>query len=132
MSSRQNSDLQYAAWLATQRGAPQLNTLSFAGGFDGFEGPTQGSRYGGFDRFDQFNRSSLVLPGSGGGSGGSSNSSSVLTPYAADPVDSVFRSVAQADHESLVRSGNEAYANALALHKGTKAELDSLRYVYLC
>ncbi len=114
--SLQNTDRQFAqlhaAWLAAQRSAPQLN---FTGGFEGFEGPAHGSRYGGFD---QFNRSSMVLPSSSG-----------LTPSPTDTVDHVLRLAAQADHELLVRSGNEAYANALALHKGTRAELDSLRYI---
>lgn len=116
MSSRQISDAQYAqfqaAWLAAQRGAPQLN---FPTAFDGFEGPSsvQGLRHG--NNF--YVNSSSVFPGSTG----------ALASHPSDAADHASRAVAQADHENLMLSGNDAYANALALHRGTKAELDSLR-----
>ncbi len=49
----------------------------------------------------------------------------------AETVEYILRIVAQADHEMLLRSGNEAYANALSSHNGTKAELASLQYVLI-
>lgn len=64
--------------------------------------------------YDQFNRSSMVVPRS---------ASSI------ESANNVMRLLSNADHEMLLRSGNEAYANAIALHKGTKAEFDSLQYV---
>ncbi len=66
-----------------------------------------------YSNFDQFNRSSMVLPRQ--------------PSSTADTVDHILRIVAQADHDTLLRSGNEAYANALAIHKGTKEELASLQ-----
>lgn len=111
MSSHQSQDRQYdmfqSNWLGPQRDAPF--NLNFNSG--GLGGLGYGNRYG---EFDQFNRSSMVVP---------RPSSSV------DSVDHVLRAVAQADHALLLRSGNEAYANALALHKGTKAKFESLQYI---
>ncbi len=107
MSSRQDSDRQYdqfhTSWLASQRDGP-FNV-------GGLGGPGHGARY---SEFDQFNRPSLVFP---------------RQTSAADTIDHVLRIVAQADHDTLIRSGNAAYADALVIHNGTKAELESLRYV---
>ncbi len=108
MASRQDSDRQYdqfhASWLASQRDAP-LN-------IGGFGGASHGSRYG---ELDHFSRSPMVFP--------RQSSSS------ADAVDHLLRIVAQADHDTLLRSGNAAYADALALHNGTKIDLESVKCV---
>ncbi len=109
MSSRLDSDRQYdlfhSSWLASQRDGP-FNVGGLGGG-------SHVSRYG---DFDQFNRSSMVLPRQS-------------TSSTADSVDHIMRIVAEADSDMLLRSGNEAYANALSVHNGTKAELASLQYV---
>ncbi len=115
MSSRQNGHDQFEqfhAWRASQHSGPQLN---FGASLGDFEGAARGPHYG---EFNQFNCSSMMFPSSSG-----------LVPPPTDTIDHILRIAAQVDHEVLVRSGNEAYANALALHKGTKAELDSLRCV---
>lgn len=52
---------------------------------------------------------------------------STSTP--ADTVDHILRIIEQADHDTLLRSGNEVYKDALLAHNGTKAELESLKYV---
>ncbi len=80
---------------------------------EALEGPSHGPCY---SEFDQFNRSSMMFP---------------RPMNSAETVEYVLRIVAQADHEMLLRSGNEAYANALSSHNGTKAELASLQYVLI-
>lgn len=110
MSTRQdstNSDRQFhASWLASQRDGP-FNV-------GGLGGPNYGPRYG---EFDQFNRSSMVFP-----SGSTST---------ADTVSHILRIVAEADHETLLRSRNQAFADLLAVHNGTKEELAALKYVLI-
>ena len=65
--------------------------------------------------FDQFNRSSIPLvrePNSNGAT-----------------IDYILRIVAQADHDVLLRSGNEAYAKMLNELDGSKAEVATVRCV---
>ncbi len=120
MSSTQDQqyDKLQASWLASHRDS-SFNTGGLASGgssqgpfnLGSIGGSSHGPRY---SEFDQFNRSSMMFPRQ-------SNS--------AETVEYILRIVAQADHEMLLRSGNEAYANALSSHNGTKAELASLQYV---
>ncbi len=63
--------------------------------------------------FGQFNRSSIPLA--------RQPSSSAVT------VEQVLRIIAEADGESLLRSGNRAYTELLNEHNGTKAELDGVK-----
>ncbi len=111
MSSRQHSDFQYeqfqAAWLAAQNGS-QLNV---GGGLGSFQGARHGERYP--SEFGQFNRSSIPL--------------AVQPSATGDSVGYILHVIAQADHDMLLRSGNEAYSKALESHKGTKEELASLK-----
>ncbi len=91
MSSHQGQDRQHeqfhANWLASQRDGP-FNVGGLSGALGGGQ---HGYRFG---EFDQFNRSSMIFP-----------RQSTSTP--ADTVDHILRIIEQADHDTLLRSGNE-------------------------
>lgn len=128
MSSNLNqfSDFQFAqqlqAMLAAQNNGTQQNIGGALRNVEAFGGAGNGQFYnsGEFGRFDR-----TSIPAAAG------PSSAIPAPApssSAASVDYILRIVAQADQNTLLRSGNDAYARILESHNGTKEELESLKY----